>query len=143
MHLSPPPPPVALTAVRSKAVVLLLLIYCLMYFLLFVGVLWLSLFCYALLCVHSSFAIILKRKRKLDASLLLFYRCFANLNVMWLFLTVPWVGLQCVSVVFLDNIHLVFLYIYPCTPYRSIIRSLSTLENMSIRNRQNSAEPWG
>ena len=50
---------------RSKAVVLLLLINCLMYFPLFVGVLCLSLFCYALLCVHSSFAIILKGKRKL------------------------------------------------------------------------------
>ena len=36
-----------------------------MYFLLFVRVLCLSLFCNALLCVHSSFAIILKRKRKL------------------------------------------------------------------------------
>ena len=30
---------------------------------------------YALLCVHSSFAIILKRKRKLVALLLLSYRC--------------------------------------------------------------------
>ena len=40
-----------------------------------VGVLCLFLFCYALLCVHSSFAIILKRKRKLVALLLLSYRC--------------------------------------------------------------------
>ena len=39
------------------------------------GLLCLSLFCYALLCVHSSFAIILKRKRKLVALLLLSYRC--------------------------------------------------------------------
>ena len=31
-------------------------------------------FCYALLCVHSSFSIILKRKRKLVALLLLSYR---------------------------------------------------------------------
>ena len=66
-------PPVAQAAVRSKAMVLLLLlIYCLMYFLLFMGVLCLSLFCYALLCLHSSFAIILKRNRKLFALLLLF-----------------------------------------------------------------------
>ena len=36
-----------------------------MYVPLFVGGLCLSLFCYALLCVHSSFAIILKMKRKL------------------------------------------------------------------------------
>ena len=39
-----------------------------MYFPLFVGVLCLSVFCNALLCVHSSFAIILKRKRKGDNS---------------------------------------------------------------------------
>ena len=61
----------ALAAVRSKAVVLLLLmIYYLMYFPLFVGVL--------LICitfVHSSFAIILKRKGKVVALLLLSYRC--------------------------------------------------------------------
>ena len=62
MHLCHP---VVLAAVPSKAVVLLLLIYCLMYFPLFVGVLCLSLFCYALLCVHFSFAIILKRNRQL------------------------------------------------------------------------------
>ena len=38
-------------------------------FVLFVGVLCLSLFCYALRCVHSSFAVILKRERKLVALL--------------------------------------------------------------------------
>ena len=32
--------------------------------------------CYALLCVHSSFAIILKRKRELVALLLLSYRMY-------------------------------------------------------------------
>ena len=67
-----------------------------------------SLFCYALLCVHSSFAIILKRKRKLVALLLLSYRCIINTNVLWLFLTVPWVGLQCVIVVFPDHTHFLF-----------------------------------
>ena len=61
---------------------MLLLIYCLMYFPLFVGVLCLSLFCYALLCVHSNFAIILKRKRKLVALLLLSYRCIVTINVL-------------------------------------------------------------
>ena len=86
--------------VRSKAVVLLLLIYCLIYFPLFVGVMCLSLFCYALLCVHSSFVIILKRKRKLVVLLLLPYRCIVTINILWLFLTVPWVSLQCVIVVF-------------------------------------------
>ena len=93
-------------AVRSKAVVLLLLIYCLMYFALFARVLCLSLFCYALLCGHSSFAIILKRNRKLVALLLLSYSCIVAVNVLRLFLTVPWVGLQCVIVVFPDHTHL-------------------------------------
>ena len=63
----------------SEAVVLLLLIYCLMYFPLFVGVLCLCLFCYALPCAISSFAIILKRKRKLVALLLLSYRCIVTI----------------------------------------------------------------
>ena len=82
---------------------LLLLIYSIMYFSLFVGVLCLSLFCYVLLCAHSSFAIILKRKRKLIALILLSYRCIITINVLWLFLTVPWVGLQYVIVVFPDH----------------------------------------
>ena len=78
-----------MAAVHSKAVVLLLLIYCLMCFPLFVGVRFVFVFvCYALLCVHSSFAIILKRKRKLVALLLLSYRCIVTINVLWLFLTV-------------------------------------------------------
>ena len=57
------------------------------------------LFWYALLCVLSSFAIILKRKRELVALLLLCYRCIVTItiNVLWLFLTVPRVGLQCVT----------------------------------------------
>ena len=84
----------------------MLLIYCLMYYPLFVGVLCLSLFCYALLCVHSTFAIILKRKRKLFALLLLSYRCIITINVLWLFLALPWAGLQCVIVVFPDHAHL-------------------------------------
>ena len=79
-----------------------------MHFSLFVGVLCLSLFCYALLCVHSSFALILKKKRKLAALLLLSYRCNVTNNVVWLFLEVPWVGLQYVIVVFLDHTHLLF-----------------------------------
>ena len=103
MHLRPP---LVQADVRSKAVVLLLLIYCLMHFQLFVGVLCLSLFCYALLCVHSSFVIILKRERKLVALLLLSYICIVTVNVLWLSLTVPWVGLQCVIMVFSHHTHL-------------------------------------
>ena len=63
------------------------------------------LYCQALICV----AIILKRKRKLIALLLLSYRCTVTINVMWLFLAVPWVGLQCVIVVFPDHTHLRFV----------------------------------
>ena len=78
-----------------------------MYFLLFVGVLCLFLISYVLLYVHSSFEIILMRKRKLVVLLLLSYRCIVTINVLWLFLAVPWVGLQCVIVVFPDHTHLV------------------------------------
>ena len=48
-----------------------------MYVPLFVGVLCLSLLCYALLNVHSSFAIILKRNKKLVVFLLSYsyYKC--------------------------------------------------------------------
>ena len=91
-----------------------------MYFPLFVGVLCLSLFCFALLCVHSNFAIILKKKRMLVALLLLSYRCIASINVLWLFLTVSWVGLQYVIVVFSDHTYLLFgdvnLYCRKSTP---------------------------
>ena len=58
----------------------MLLIYCLMFFPLFVGVRCLSLFWYALLCVLSSFAIILKRKRELVAMLSLSYGCLVTVN---------------------------------------------------------------
>ena len=66
-------------------------------------------FCYQLLCVHSSFTIILKRKRKLVALLALFYRCIVTINLLWLLLTVPLVGLQCVIVVTPDHTHLLFV----------------------------------
>ena len=81
-----------------------------MYFPLFVGVLCLYLFCYALLCVHSRVAIILKKKRKLVALMLLSCGCVVAINVLWLFLTVPWVGMQCVIVVLPDHTHLLFYY---------------------------------
>ena len=51
---------------------------------------------FVLLCIMfpSSFVIILTRKRVLVALLLLSFECHVAVNVMWLFLTVPWVGLQ-------------------------------------------------
>ena len=70
-----------------------------------------SLFCYALHCAHSSFAIILKRKRKLVALILLSYKCIViTINALWLFLEVPWVGLLCVIVVFPHHTYLLFEY---------------------------------
>ena len=74
--------PVAYVAFHYKAVVLLLLMLSIvMFFQLFVGVLCFSLFCYALLCVYSSFAFILKRKRKLVVLLLLSHRCIVAIKV--------------------------------------------------------------
>ena len=58
MHLSPP---VAKAAVRSKAVVLLLLTFIVAPI---VGVCNCSMFCFTLLYVHSSIAIILMEKRE-------------------------------------------------------------------------------
>ena len=63
---------------------------------------------YVLLCVLSSFAITLKRKRKLIALLLFSYSCIVTINVLLLFHTVPWVDMQCVIVVVPDHIHLLF-----------------------------------
>ena len=48
----------------------------------------------------------------LVALLLLSYKCIVTINVLWLFLTVPWVGLQCVIVVVHDHTHLLFKWIY-------------------------------
>ena len=70
------PHPVAWATVRSKAVDLLLYvppIVC--------GDLCWSLFWYALLYVLSSFAIILSRKRKLVALLLMSFECLVTVNV--------------------------------------------------------------
>ena len=72
------------------------------------GFLCLSLFCCALLCVLSSFEIILKKGRELVALLLLSYRCLVSVNVLWLFLMVTWLGLRCVIVVLPHHTHLLF-----------------------------------
>ena len=44
----------------------------------------------------------------LVALLLLSFGCLVTVNVLWLFLTMPWVGLQFVSVVFPDHTPLLF-----------------------------------
>ena len=88
------------------------------------GVLCLYLFCYALLCLHSSFAIILRRKRKRVALLLLSYRCIVTINFLWLFLTLPWVGPQCVVVVFLTILTYFFVHLYVLGEIMSSVRDL-------------------
>ena len=79
MHLSPI---VAEANVPSTAAVLLMLICYLVCFPLDVGVLCLSLFCCALLCVLSSFAIIVSRKRELTALFLLSYGFIVTVHVL-------------------------------------------------------------
>ena len=64
-------------------------------------------FCCALLCVHSSFAIILMGKRELVALLSLPSWCLVI--VVRLFLAVPWVCLQFVILVCPNHTHLLFL----------------------------------
>ena len=59
-----------------------MLICCLVCFPLVMEVLYLSLFCCALLCVLSSFAIILEKKRELVALLLLSYGCLVTVYVL-------------------------------------------------------------
>ena len=43
--------------------------------------------------------------------LLLYYRCIVTINALWLFLKVPWVGLQYVIVVFPNQTHLLFYFL--------------------------------
>ena len=71
-----------------------------MYLSLFVGFLCLVFFFNALLSAISSLAIIFTRKRGLVALFLLFSWCIVIVSVLWLFLMVPRVGLQCAIMVF-------------------------------------------
>ena len=65
-----------------------------------------SLFCYAVLSVLSSFAIILPWKKELIALLWSFVWCLVSISVLCIFLAVPRVCLQCVIVVFPGQTHL-------------------------------------
>ena len=65
-----------------------------------------SMFCYTLLYVHSSIAIVLMGKRELVALLNLSSWCLVMAE--WLVLAVPWGCLQFVIVVFPDHTHLLF-----------------------------------
>ena len=83
-----------------------------MYLSLFVWVLCWSFFWFAFHCVFSSFEIILTRKRELLALLLLSFGCLVTVNVRWLFLMVPSVGLECVIEEFPYHAHLPVLSMY-------------------------------
>ena len=52
-------------------------------------------------------SIILTRKRELFFLLLLSLGCLVTVTVMWLFFSMPWVGLQFVIVVIPDHTHLI------------------------------------
>ena len=69
-----------------------------------------SKFCFALLCVHSSFAIVLMEKRELVA--LLYLSSWCLVIVVWHFLTMSSVCLQFVIVVIPDHTHLLFFAVY-------------------------------
>ena len=69
-----------------------------------------SMFCFTLLYVHSSIAIILMGKRKLVALLGLSSWCLVMVEL--LFLAVPWGCLRYVIVVFPDHTHLLLFKKY-------------------------------
>ena len=84
-----------------------------------------SMFCCALLYVHSSFAILLMGKRELVA--LLSWSSWCLMIGVWLFLTVPWVCLQFVNVVlvFPDCARLLF----SINPYKHFVLFSETKAN--------------
>ena len=71
-----------------------------------------STFCYTLLYVHCSIAIILMEKTELVALLNLSSWCLVI--VEWLFLAVPWGCLRFVIVVFSDHTHFLLLLNIVC-----------------------------
>ena len=74
----------------------------------------------------------MKSKRKLVALLLLSYKCIATVNVLWLFLMVPWVGLQYVMVVFPDHTHLLFNETEYCVSKYFSINGTQVLINFQV-----------
>ena len=75
-------------------------------------------FCWALLYVHFSFAIILMVTRELVALLSLSSLCLVI--VVWLCLIVPWVCQQFETVVFPDHSHYFFV-LHTCRSFLSMV----------------------
>ena len=67
-----------------------------------------SLFPYALLCVHSFFFDHLEEEEKTGYFAFFVLHNIVTIIALWLFLTVQWVGLLCVIVVFSDHNYLLF-----------------------------------
>ena len=68
-------------------------------------------FCYALLCVLSSFTIIALGIRELFALHLLSSKRHVAVNIRCLFPMVSCVGLRCVIVTFSGNTQILFMYV--------------------------------
>ena len=68
-----------------------------------------SLFCFAVLCVLSSFAIISLGKKRAGCFSLLCSECHLAVIILRLFNTVPWVGLLYVIVAFPGHTHVLSL----------------------------------
>ena len=91
-----------------------------------VGICNCSMFCCALLYVHSSMAIILMGKRERELVAVLNFSSWCLVMVERLFLTVPWGCLRFVIVVFPVHTPLIFL--------APILKIASTIEYLKLTN---------
>ena len=110
MHFSPPPPgSLGWAAVRFKVVNPLLLIYCFMYLPSFVA--------FVLVCITLFFLVLQSSEEQERAGCFAFIifrkSCYCICSgALHLFLMVPFIGLQCMIVVFPDHAHLPFGHKY-------------------------------
>ena len=59
-------------------------------------------------CATGMLQTISVRKKHCSINRLVVLKMYCYYNVLWLFITVPWIGLQYVIVVFPDHTHLLF-----------------------------------
>ena len=100
-----------------------------MHFPLFVGILYLVFFYCALLCVLTGFAIILARKREFAALLYMSSLCLVIVRILWLFLVLPRVGLQCV----IEKVYLLIILTYFLRNDCSILSRLGITNTLFAR----------
>ena len=72
---------------------------------------WCSVFVFVLVCSTLCPFLCSNHREEEDFVVVLSHPCLAILYTLCLFLTVPWVGLQCVIVVFPDHTRLLFDFI--------------------------------